>query len=151
MRILVKNKYFNGNIFGIIIMNFQKYLKIYLFIFFGNKDKRKNIKTRNPNRSAGHFDPDRPIRAAFRDPLPFQSPLERGRAQARVGALPSAATARLGPAAHLPTSAQPNGCSPFSPRTGNGRLLLSLPHFLSPHEPSPPSMASMALEAGRPT
>jgi hypothetical protein len=41
MRTLDKNKYFNGNIFGIIIKNFQKYIKIYLFIFFGYKDKRK--------------------------------------------------------------------------------------------------------------
>jgi hypothetical protein len=37
------------NIVGIIIMNFQKYLKIYLFIFLGYKDKRKRKKGKPHN------------------------------------------------------------------------------------------------------
>ena len=57
LRSWTKNKYFNGNIFGIIIMNFQKYLKIYLFIYFGYKDKRKNLA------SVGQIGPARPIGA----------------------------------------------------------------------------------------
>jgi hypothetical protein len=131
--------------FGIIIMNFYKYLKIYLSILLLDIYKK-----RNPNMSAGHFGPARPIRAAFHAPLPLTLPggphLRPSPSSRPSGtSVPKRAKARC-PAPPPPGSARPL-TSP--PQLGQLAARLTLPRSETVTSSSPSSTSSPLMSRRR--